>query len=99
MATSPLKTVLDRDFARVGAKNAIEITCPLLRELVNHATNVFQRCQAAQEVPIGQDEDIGPLCLYRMVMEFYLREIKPSMDKLRNVEFTLNIVEEGDFPG
>ncbi|MFH1219128.1 MAG: hypothetical protein V1694_01570 [Candidatus Eisenbacteria bacterium] len=33
------------------------------------------------------------------ITPWYLAEIKPKMDKLRNAKFTMNIVEEGEFPG
>jgi hypothetical protein len=69
MPTSSVKKVLDRDFARVGATNVIDLICPLLRELVNHATHAFQRCQAVPEVATGLEEYIAPLALYRMVTE------------------------------
>ena len=44
MPTKPLPTLLDRDICKVASKETLAIAGPLLRELVNYSTNVFQRC-------------------------------------------------------
>jgi hypothetical protein len=69
MPTEPLKKILDRDLALVNVHEIARITSPLLRELVNNATNVFQRCNVAADGRGGVDEDIAPLCLYRIAAE------------------------------
>lgn len=69
MPTEPLKKILDRDFAKAGARDFIELASPLLRELVHHATHAFERCQVASDKMGGVDEDIGPFCLYRTIMD------------------------------
>ena len=66
----PNLKVLDRDFSRAGALEVIEMACPILREVVNHATNVYLRCQHAPFSDLGEvDEDAAPFSLYHMVME------------------------------
>ena len=68
MPTEPLLKLLDRDFARVAAKELIDLACPVLRELVNHGTNVFMRCQA--ETRDGQEDEHLPIfSLYLHVLE------------------------------
>jgi hypothetical protein len=58
---------LDRDLARAQAKSVIDVVSPLLRELVNHATNVFARCDHSSKG--GPDEDVALLSLYRHMFE------------------------------
>jgi len=59
MPTEPLLKLLDRDLAKVAAKELIDLACPLLKELVNHGTNVFMRCQA--EAHDGQEDEHVPI--------------------------------------
>lgn len=59
MPTDPLLKVLDRDFAKVAAKELIDLACPVLRETVNHGTNVFMRCQA--EARDGEEDEHLPI--------------------------------------
>jgi hypothetical protein len=59
MPTKPLLKLLDRDFAKVAAKELIDLACPLLKEVVNHGTNVFMRCQA--ETHDGQEDEHVPI--------------------------------------
>jgi len=68
MPTQPLLKLLDRDFAKVAAKELSNLACPLLKELVNHGTNVFMRCQA--EAHDGeQDEHVPIFSSYLHVLE------------------------------
>ncbi|MEO8276376.1 MAG: DUF5677 domain-containing protein [Thermoanaerobaculia bacterium] len=69
MPTDPLKMVLDRDLAMAEARETIEIAAPLLRELVNHGTNAYIRCQALTDRTGSVDEDLAAFTLYRQVLE------------------------------
>jgi len=62
MPTEPLKPLLDRDLRMVAAKEIIDITCPLLQELVNYATNAWARCIAEASGQV--DEDVAVTMLY-----------------------------------
>jgi hypothetical protein len=44
LPTEPWKKFLDREFALANARDLIEIARPLLQEVVNYSTAVFQRC-------------------------------------------------------
>ncbi len=67
MPTKPFEPLLYRERARVEAKKTIDIASPLLQELVNYATNAFQRCQAAST---GEPhEDLPVLVSYLHVIE------------------------------
>jgi hypothetical protein len=74
MATQPFEKLLNRDFAKVAAKDVIEIASPLLKELLNHATQAFQRCQVSLdrledsgEADVGQH--LAPFMLYQHLIE------------------------------
>ena len=68
MPTEPLQKLLYREYAKVDAKDLIDLACPLLRELVNHGTNAFMRCQA--EAHYGQEDEHVPIfTLYLHVLE------------------------------
>jgi len=67
MPTEEFKKLLDRDFARVSARDFVEKVSPLLTELVNHASWAFQRCQTANSG--RENEDVAPFVLYRHVIE------------------------------
>lgn len=67
MPTEPLAGLLDRDLARVAAADLTKITRPLLRELVDHGTNVFQRCQVSATG--GEDEDVAAPVLYLHMLQ------------------------------
>lgn len=68
MPTEPFLKLLYREYAKVDAKELIDLACPLLRELVNHGTNVFMRCQA--EAHDGQaDEHVPIFSSYLHVLE------------------------------
>ncbi len=69
MPTEPNRKVLDPDFAKAGAREIIDECCPLLREVVNHASHTFLRCQFATDALGGVDEDVAPFALYRIVTE------------------------------
>lgn len=59
MPTEPFLKLLYREYAKVDAKELIDLACPLLKELVNHGTNVFMRCQA--EAHDGQEDEHVPI--------------------------------------
>lgn len=74
MPTQPFEKLLNRDFAKVTAKDLIEIASPLLQEVVNHATQAFQRCQSTgehlkepRELDVGQH--VAPFMLYQHIIE------------------------------
>jgi len=69
MPTEPNQKILDPDFAKAGAREIIDDCCPLLREVVNHASHAFLRCQFATQALGGVDEDVAPFALYRIVTE------------------------------
>jgi len=62
------KPLLDREQAIERAKTIIALACPLLREVVNHATAAHQRCQLEVESK-NQEEDLVPLLLYKHAVE------------------------------
>lgn len=67
MLTKPFEPILYRELAKASAKEFIDIASPLLQELVNYATNAFQRCQTSSS---GKpDEDLPILILYLHVIE------------------------------
>ena len=56
MPTKPFEQLLYRELAKESAREDIEIASPLLLELVDYATNAFQRCQTSSS---GEpDEDL-----------------------------------------
>ena len=67
MPTTPLESILYREFAKSRAKEIIDIGSPLLQELVNHATNAFARC--ADSAKGNVDEDAAPLARYHHLIE------------------------------
>jgi hypothetical protein len=67
MPTEEFRKLLDRDFARVSARELIDGAGPLLTELVNHACWAFQRCQTGSSR--RENEDIAPFVLYRHIIE------------------------------
>lgn len=67
MPTPPLTPLLDRARSKAEASALVRIVDPLLEELVNYATHVFDRCQSSATG--GQDEELGPLILYLDVVE------------------------------
>ncbi len=69
MSTDPVSKILDPHFAGAGARELIKLVSPVLRELINHGTHVFERCQTASDALGGVDEDIAPFTLYRTVLE------------------------------
>jgi len=65
--TKPFEPLLYRELARASAREIIDIASPLLQELVNYATNAFQRCQTSST---GKpDEDLPILASYLHVIE------------------------------
>ena len=67
MPTKPFEPLLYREFQKVTAKEVIDIVSPLLQELINYATNAFQRCQASSTG--AADEDLPILVCYLHVIE------------------------------
>ena len=68
MPTKPFEPLLYREYAKVDAKELIDLASPLLQELVNNGTNVFMRCQA--EAGEGEaDEHVPVFTLYLHVLE------------------------------
>lgn len=71
----PFHKILDRDLAKVTAKDLIDVASPLLVEVVNHATLAFQRCQVSigqgPDAEQGKDEGqhVAPFILYRHIIE------------------------------
>jgi len=65
--TKPFEPLLYRELAKTSAREIIDIASPLLQEIVNYATNAFQRCQTSST---GKpDEDLPILASYLHVIE------------------------------
>ena len=64
MPTDEFLPLLDRERAVSNATPLIEAACPLLREVVNHASMAFRRCTAASDNLGGENEDLAPFILY-----------------------------------
>lgn len=58
MPTKPLDFVLDRDMSKVQAKPIIDIASPALKEAINYATNVYERCRTSKK---GSKEEAFPI--------------------------------------
>ena len=68
MPTEPLQKLLYREYAKVDAKELIDLASPLLQELVNNGTHVFMRCQA--EAGGGEpDEHVPVFTSYLHILE------------------------------
>jgi hypothetical protein len=67
LPTKPIEVLLDRDLARIKAQEIIEIASPLLKELINYATNVFGRSQTSTTG--NENEDLPILILYLHMIE------------------------------
>ena len=67
MPTKPLESILYRELSRASARDLIEVACPLLQELVNHATNALSRCALSSSGKT--DVDLAGLALYRHLIE------------------------------
>jgi hypothetical protein len=67
--TDEFKPLLDRHIAMVSAAELTALASPLLREVVNHASWAFQRCQAAPINQGGENEDLAAHVLYRHLIE------------------------------
>lgn len=68
MPTKPFEKLLYRDYAKIDAKELIDVAAPLLQELVNHGTNAFMRCQ--EEASGGEeDEHVPVLTSYLHILE------------------------------
>lgn len=66
--TDSFTGVLDRDLATVAARETIDLVCPLLKEVVNHATWAHQRCLTEKISHGGQNDDLAPVALYLHVI-------------------------------
>ena len=67
MPTDPHPDILYRDFAIVQVRDAFPRAAPLLREVVNFATNAFVRC-----LSYGEGEEnlhLAPFALHRHILE------------------------------
>ena len=69
MPTEEYKPLLDRAHAIETAQPLIDAACPLLREVVNHASWAFRRCDAASDAHGGENEDLAAFTLYRHLIE------------------------------
>jgi Family of unknown function (DUF5677) len=71
MPTDEYAALLNRLDAIERAAPLIDAACPLLRELVNHASHAFRRCTSLQDKDKigGENEDIAAHVLYRHVIE------------------------------
>lgn len=67
MGNDSYKQLLNRDLARIGASSLVEITSPLLQEVVNHATHAFIRCNVDATGEMGVD--FASFILYRHIIE------------------------------
>ena len=67
MPTKPYEPLLYRELRKVEAKEIIEVASPLLKEVVNYATNAFQRCQGATK-KAAPDEPLPTLVSYHHVI-------------------------------
>lgn len=67
MTTEPLEELLNRNISRTGADRLVKIASPLLQEVINYGTHVFDQCQrrAAGEA----DEDLPLVLSYLHVLE------------------------------
>lgn len=67
MSTDPILGMLDREGSIEASHELIDIACPVLREVVNQATHVDQRCEryASGE----RDVDLPAFTLFRQIME------------------------------
>jgi Family of unknown function (DUF5677) len=63
--------LLDRELSKAAAREHIDLVCPLLREVVNHATQAFIRCTRAADESRrgGENEDVAVFILYRQLIE------------------------------
>ena len=67
MPTEPLRTILYRDLSKAEARSDIELASPVLKELVNFASNALVR--SATSGKGEENEDLALLSLYRHIME------------------------------
>lgn len=67
MPTEPFKQILDRDLAKALGSEIIHVASAMLKELVNHATNAFVRCDRCANG--GIDEDLAPFTLYYHIIQ------------------------------
>ena len=58
MPTKPLDSMLNRDIDKVQAKLIIDIASPLLQEVINYATNAYERCRTSKN---GGKEEAFPV--------------------------------------
>src|SRR6185369_4224963 len=62
--------ILDPHFSIAGTRELIDIASPLLREVVNHATWAYARCQGEPSFEYIESECVASFMLYRHVIEF-----------------------------
>jgi hypothetical protein len=69
MPTDEYKPLLDRQEAIGNAEPLAQVACPLLREVINHASWAFRRCDAASDAHGAENEDLAAFVLYRHLIE------------------------------
>jgi hypothetical protein len=69
MPTDEYKPLLDRQEAIRNAEPLVQAVCPLLREVINHASWAFRRCDAASDAHGPENEDLAAFVLYRHLIE------------------------------
>ena len=67
MPTDPITDLLDREEAVRVPSELIDLACPLLRELVNHGTVTYERCQRSARG--DEDEDLPVQLSYLHIIE------------------------------
>lgn len=67
MPTDPMHSVIYPDLSVVAAKEDIDLCSPLLREIINFASNAYQRCSDSTTDDL--DVHIAPLLLYLHLIE------------------------------
>jgi hypothetical protein len=61
------KGLLDRELSKAAGRSQVDLACPLVREIVNHATHTFVRCSSVPDESRrgGENEDLAIYVLYR----------------------------------
>ncbi len=72
MPTEPLSDLLNRDISASGAQKLVDMASPVLREVVNYGTRVFDRCQHHSSG--DEDEDLPAFTLYLHVLRVSRRD-------------------------
>ena len=67
MPTKPHEPIIYRELSKIESEPIRTIAQPLLKELVNYASNVIIRCANSSKHEIN--EDVSMLCLFRHIIE------------------------------